>query len=383
MQGREMEMEKKHIFFYSVFRRLVILFLKIKFGYKYQKAENLPENYIVLSNHVTDFDPLFVAASFEKQMYFVGSEHIARWNLAYKFLKYCFAPIIRYKGTVAASTVMEILKKVRKGANVCVFAEGVRTWDGVTCPILPSTAKLIKAAKCGLVTYKITGGYFVSPMWSGFNTRRGYMEGAPVKVYTKEQLAAMSQNEIYEIIRNDLYEDAYERQLASPKKYRGKGLAERMETLLFKCPECGKYDTFHSEGNTVKCSSCGLSFTYDEYGMLDGIPYKTVKELSDWQKQCVKEDVENGQEYLAAGGQLSTISNHVETKLDEGAVMMSPESLKCGNTEIFMSEILDLAMHGKRAIVFSTNEKYYELIPQEGVNSLKFFLYFTECKQKA
>jgi hypothetical protein len=75
---------------------------------------------------------------------------------------------------------MEIMRATKKGKSVCIFAEGVRTWDGVTNPILPSTASLIKAAKCGLVTYRVTGGYFVSPNWSEGGTRRGPISGAPI-----------------------------------------------------------------------------------------------------------------------------------------------------------------------------------------------------------
>ena len=373
-------MNKWHSICYGFFRKAVIGYSKLRFGYRYKIAKELPDNYIVLSNHVTDFDPLFVAASFPRQMYFVGSEHIARWKLIYKFLNMCFSPIMRYKGTVAASTVVEILRRVRKGANVCVFAEGVRTWDGVTCSILPSTAKLIKTAKCGLVTYKITGGYFVSPMWSGSNTRKGYVEGAPVNVYTKEDLAKMSVKEIYEIINRDLYEDAYKRQLAEPKPYRGKGLAEGMENLLFKCPKCGKYDTFRSKDDKVSCCACDFEFRYNEYGMLEGAPFETVRELAAWQKACVQEDVEKNVVYGAESAVLSTVTEHIETKVDEGALTLSADALRCGNTEIPMSEILDLAMHGKRAIVFSTNEKYYELIPSDEANALKFFLYFMGYK---
>ena len=57
-------MKKRHIYFYNFLRPLVILFTKLKFNYHYKKAENLPDNYIVLSNHVTDYDMLFVANCF-------------------------------------------------------------------------------------------------------------------------------------------------------------------------------------------------------------------------------------------------------------------------------------------------------------------------------
>jgi len=235
-----MKERQRHIFFYKLVRPFVIAFLWLKFGYRFQTARHLPGTYIVLANHTTDYDPVFVAASFPEQMYFVGSEHIARWKRFYKTLNYVFAPIMRPKGSLAGSTVMDILRKVRSGANVCVFAEGVRSWDGVSSPIMPSTGSLIKSAKCGLVTYKIVGGYFTSPMWSGSNTRRGYTYGAPVRVYEKEELAKMTVDEINQLIVTDLYEDAYARQLEQPRRYKGKGLAERMENLVFICPACGK-----------------------------------------------------------------------------------------------------------------------------------------------
>ena len=140
-------MNKRHKLFYEIFRPVVALFLKLKFGYKYEKAENLPENYIVLANHVTDWDALMVASSFKRHMYFVASEHIARWDHWYKLVNYLVQPILRSKGTTAMSTVIEMLRVTRNGGNVCLFAEGNRSWDGITCPILPATGKTIKKAK--------------------------------------------------------------------------------------------------------------------------------------------------------------------------------------------------------------------------------------------
>ena len=147
-------MKLTHKIVYGALRWPVALFLLIKFNYRFSIAKNLPENYIVLSNHTTDFDPLFVALSFPKQMYFVASEHIARWKNAFKFIRFGFDPIMRYKGSVAASTVMEVLRRVRDGNRVCIFAEGVRSWDGRTSPILPATGKMVKSARCGLITFE-------------------------------------------------------------------------------------------------------------------------------------------------------------------------------------------------------------------------------------
>lgn len=367
---------------YTCLRPFVVLFLKLKFGYKYKKAKDLPENYIVLSNHVTDFDPLFVASSFPKQMFFVASEHITRWGLPSKLLKIFFDPIIRYKATVAASTVKEVLKKTRDGKNVCVFAEGIRTWDGVTWPILPSTGKMIKKAKCGLITYKITGGYFVSPNWSlTNNTRRGPIYGEPIGIYSKEQLEEMSVDEINAIINQDLYEDAYERQLKAPKKYKGKNLAQQMENFLFICPKCGRIDTIYSRDDMVYCRECDMQFKYTEYGMLEGIEHTTVRDLSRWQRNQVNEAAAKGESFISETGTLCSVKNQIETPIAEGKIILSRDSLICGDKEILLSEISDMGIHGRHELVFSAQKTYFELRPGNGSNALKFLWLYEGYKK--
>ncbi len=376
-------MKKRHIFFYRLLWLPVTVFLKLKFGYRFTIAKNLPETYIVLANHNTDYDPMLVGVSFPRQMYFVASEHILRWKNAAKFLRYAFSPIARYKGSTASSTVMEIIRTVRAGRNVCVFAEGNRSWDGITNPILPSTGKMVKSARCALVTYRIEGGYFVSPNWSERNTRRGWLRGAPVNVYTKEQLAGMSVEEINAAIAGDLYEDAYARQLASPRRYRGKDLAEKFENLLFTCPECGAIDSIRSKGDTVRCEKCNLEFRYTEYGMLEGLRFTTVRELAAWQKGEVEKAVCSGEaRYTAPEAKLVSVARHEETPVDEGPLSMDTESLVCGGTAIPIAAISDMAMHGRRTIVFTTPDNYYELaIPGES-NTLKFQLLYETLRQR-
>ena len=373
----------KHQIIWNILRPLVYPYLKIKFGYTYEKAKNLPETYIVLSNHTTDYDPIFVSMSFPKFMHYIASEHVARWNFLSTLINFAFAPIWRYKGSVAASTVIEVFKKVKDKKNVALFAEGARSWDGVTGPILPSTGKMVKKAGCGLVTYKIVGGYFASPRWSQSNTRKGYVHGAPVNVYTKEQLQEMTVDEINEAINRDLYEDAYARQVQEPKKYTGKDLAKYMENLLFICPKCGKIDTIQTSGNNVTCSACDLSFTYNEYGMLEGSSFKTVKELADWQRAEVGNIAKTDVAYTASTGRMITVKKHVETLVAEGPVTLSQESLVCGDTKIPLSEISDMSIHGRRGLVFTAQKNYYELVPSKESNALKFlWLYEEYTKQK-
>jgi 1-acyl-sn-glycerol-3-phosphate acyltransferase len=376
-------LSKKLNFFTALLRPVGYSVAKLKFGYKYKKATNLPENYIVLSNHVTDYDPILVGLSFKKQMYYVASEHITRWGWIYKVLHFVFEPIIRYKATVAASTVMDILRKVRKGGNVCIFAEGVRTWDGVTGPVVPATAQLIKSCRCGLVTYRIEGGYFASPNWaSSGNTRRGHLYGAPVGIYTKEDLAKMSVEEIDEIIKRDLHEDAYARQKEEMHPYRGKKLAEGMESLVFLCPKCRAHGTLESKKNRVTCSACGNSFTYDKFGMLDGIDQKTVYELNQWQRGELAKDVENNVGYTAPDAALYTIEGHELKTVCEGDAHITNEAITIADVIIPLSAVSDMGIHGRRTLIFSTTDNYYELKVPKGKNIVKFLYYREFVKAK-
>ncbi len=360
---------------YAVLRQIIILMCRIKFGYRFTKAAGLPQKYIVLANHTTDYDPFFVAASFPRQMYFVASEHIARWGFVSRIIRFLVDPILRSKGSVAVSTVKEVLRRVKEGSNVCLFAEGNRSWDGRTGEILLSTGKMVKKARCGLVTYRITGGYYASPRWA-ITLRRGPVQGAVAAVYTTKELETTTAKEINTIIVRDLAEDAAARQQAAPMRYRGKRLAEGMENLLFICPVCGAHDSLSSHEHTVRCSACGLEFGYDEYGRISGGISGSITALADAQQAQVAVDAAAGAVYTGAHGTLVTVANDAATPVDEGPVSLGPTQLTCGATQLELAHITDLDIHGKRGVVFTAAGVYYELKPSG--NALKYKLLYRE-----
>ena len=180
---------------------------------------------LIVSNHNADFDPVFVAMAFQEHMYFVASEHVFRWGLVSRLLVGLFGPIARRKGMADAQSAMQILRALRKGHNVCLFAEGNRSFSGVTGPVFPATGKLARASRAALVTYHIKGGYLCTPRWA-LTRRHGRMEGELVHVYSPEELRGMTDEEVNAAIAADLYEDAYDRQREEMRPYPGRRLAE-------------------------------------------------------------------------------------------------------------------------------------------------------------
>ncbi len=143
-----------------------------------------------MANHCTEVDMIMLVKAIKPHQYFVCGEHLLRSKFGPK-LKLLYNPIPEFKGASATKTVSEIIRRIRAGCNIMIFPEGSRSFNGETLKQPVATGKLVKLAKSGLITYRITGGYFVAPRWA-YNFRTGPLEGKIVHRYTPEEIAAMS-----------------------------------------------------------------------------------------------------------------------------------------------------------------------------------------------
>ncbi len=320
--------------------------------------------YLVLANHNLTLDPVAVACAFKRPMCFVASDHLQRKGLLTWLLNACFGIISRRKGTVAYTTALEILRTLRQGDSVCLFAEGNRSFTGKTMPILPSTGALAKKAGVPVYTYKIEGAYLAHPRWAKY-LRRGKIQGHLVNKYTPEQLKEMSVDEVNAHILEDLREDAHARQAADPVRYRGKRRAESLETILFLCPCCGQIGRLKSRGNTLACA-CGARTTYTEYGSLEGdAPFATEEEWDRWQEAELRN-------MAAAAGDAPILQDGsvTLTQLDSGnqvlyqhtgPIAFTAAALRAGERELPVEAISDMSIYGRNTIVFTCGDDYYEV----------------------
>ena len=331
---------------------------------------------LVVSNHVTTWDPLLLSMSFpDKPIRFVASEHIFRHGLVSRLLNWLVAPIPRKKAASGADTVMASLRALKAGDSVCIFAEGDASWDGLTHPVFPATGKLARMAGVPLVTYRLEGGYLSLPRWSK-KLRRGKMRGVIVGIYPPETLKAMKGPEITALIDRDLYEDAWARQRAEHIPYRGKARAEGIERGFFLCPKCGGLGTARGAGDRVRCA-CGLDLCYTEEGFFD--PPDPVETPADWEKMqraalpALLERAE-GTVFSEENAVLREICGaHRETELARGTLALSREKLSCAERDFPLAEIDSMAMVKANILLFSFGDRYYE-IRAEGRPCLRKYL---------
>jgi len=319
---------------------------------------------LVISNHVTSWDPIMVALSFpDKPLDYVASEHIFRKGFLTKLLEWALSPIARRKGASGADTVMTIMRRVRKGASIGLFAEGDCTWDGRSAKIFPATGKLARSCGATLVTYRLEGGHLSLPRW-GKGVRKGRMRGHVVGVYKPEELKAMKPEAITDIINRDIYEDAWERQSREPVRFVSKAPAENLQTMLYICPECGRVGTVRGEGAFISCQ-CGFSRKLTEYGNFEPAePFVNPGAWDVWQKEKLEtvQPDENGVLFSDTDMELyEVLQGHRSRSLGTGEICQKENELICCGVHFDLSGVEGMAIYTAQTLVFSHDGRYYEV----------------------
>ena len=379
-----------HQVLWTIFYAAVRLFVRPAIGFHYRRAKRIKGPAIIMCNHCMDIDVGLLGMSYAQCMRVVASEHVFRKGIITFLIWLFFDPIVRMKGKTEIRTVREMLGAVKKGGRVCIFPEGNRSYNGLTGEITKASATLAKMAKCQLITYRIEGGYLRFPRWAR-KARRGPTFGCEVGRYPAEQLQQMSVDEIYELIKRDMFEDAYARQRENPAHYTGENLAESIETALYLCPKCGGVSTIRSEGDRFSCP-CGLSMRYTDMGMLESetdepARFATVTDWDLWQQGLTAELAARAEDSITQdeGISLYRISPCEGKRLAEtGTLSINNAALTCGSVRFALEDISDLAIIDLNTLVFEISSgDYFEIRSEGAYSALKYRRLFLYCKKNA
>ena len=385
-----MDAYARHNKIWPILQILIRPWLPRKFGYTFDTLDPaLTGPVLLIPNHVTAWDPLLVALSLpRKQIYFVASEHIFRLGAVTKLLNWLVGPIPRPKASSGVDTVKQCLRHLRAGHSVCLFAEGEGSWDGVTAPIFPATGKLARASGATLVTYRLEGGYLTLPRW-GRKVRRGRMHGAPVGVYTPEQLQAMTPQQVNAAIQRDIYEDAAARERETPVPYRCRTAAESLERAIYLCPDCRKIGTLHTKGDNIFCA-CGFSRRYTEYGTFEpSEPFETVADWDRWQKDRLAEGnfahdtAPDTPLFSDDAVSLTRLwSDHRTELIGTGRLDQHPDRLCCAGRDFPLDALDSMALVRNHILLLHDREGYYELRGPDGASMKKYLDYRNTRKER-
>ena len=266
-----------------------------------------------------------------------------------------------------------------------MFAEGNRSFNGVTCPISPATIKLARKCRANVVTYRFEGGYLSQPRWSR-SFRKGTIRGRLVRVYSPMELKAMTDEEAYEDICADLYEDAYATQEREHERYIGKAPAEYLETALFMCPECGVFGTMHSKDDRFSCSECGYGARFDDEGYLRDLSGKrTVTELDGLQREALRKRAQSPAADVLFTDEVSLwkIEDHRAVKKIRGKLTGFSTGFMFNGSFISAGDLEGMALFSRNTIdVTMKDSTQYEIHGKKDFNALKYYYLYEILKEK-
>jgi len=282
----------------SKFEQTIILspirtYIKAKYNISVEKNETigLKGPYIVLSNHVNNWDPLFINCFVEEPLCFVAAAPLFRNKFLKKVLDYAGA-ISKTKQKNDMGTIRSMLAAKKHNRSVALFPEGNRNWNGHSDDIIYATAKLVKLLNIPVVIATIKGGYLSNPRWAATN-RKGKMTISFEKKWDIDAFSDIEVEDVYKLLNDAIKFDeiAWNEQQKIP--FYGKGLANYLERYLFTCPCCKNIGTMHSDNDLFMCTSCQYKVRYNAYGWLEQVEgdlkFKYLKDWNDWQLQYLAE----------------------------------------------------------------------------------------------
>lgn len=375
----------RHRVITALLRPFLGLAAKIKYGVTVEKfKEQGNRQYLVLMNHQTAFDQFFLGMAFRGPVYYLASEDLFSLGLLSTLLRWAVAPIPIQKQTADIAAVKTCIRVVREGGTLALAPEGNRTFAGRPVHMNASIAKLAKKLALPVALFRIEGGYGIQPRWSDM-TRKGKMRAYVSRVIEPEELETLTDEELFAAIRDGLNvcEDTVN------GEFHSKHLAEYIERAMYVCPQCG-LTTFHSEGDTTTCRTCGMKIRHLPTKELEGegFPFRFA---ADWYAyQCDFVNKLDTRQYLDAPmyedtAQLWEIFVYKgRTQLTEASsVSLYGDRIQIDGTDYPFEELSAVTVLGKNKVNLYYGKKLYQLRGDAHFNGLKYVNIYNRHKNIA
>ena len=380
---------RRHAIVSAIVGCLCGLYVKWKYGVKIEKFEEGGKRpYLVMFNHQTAFDQFFVGISFPCAVYFLATEDIFSKGWVSALIRFLVAPISIKKQASDITAVMNCFQVAKEGGTIALAPEGNRTYSGKTAYINPAIVKMAKKLKLPIALYRIEGGYGVQPRWSNV-MRRGKMRAYVSRVLEPEEYEKYTNEELYAIIKEELYVDEGK----ADGLFFSNKRAEYLERAMYVCSECGLSE-FESSGNYITCKHCQMKLEYGSDKKLRAVngtfPFDYVTEWYEYQNQYVSklntlEDVSKPL-YQECANILKVIPNKNKVLLckDAGISLYGNRIVvNEGNADemIFdFDHVSVITVLGRNKLNIYDKENIYQFKSGKRFNALKYMNFFFRYK---
>ncbi len=329
------------------------VYLRIRYNVKVKLHDKYPKKpFIFMANHAHLTDPFILGGVVPYAISYMANAEAA--GKLRQVMGKLVGIIPKKKGIMDPKAVIGTFKSLKKGNIVGIFPEGDRSWDGETDKIYDNIVKLIRRAKVPLQLVNISGNYLSWPRWA--KTKRRGKIIAEFHTLSVDQINSMGDAELYNKIKNILYNNDVKNKTMQNIKFKGKEVAEGINYLLWICPECMSHDSIYGYQDTIECKSCRKKWSINANQIITPASFfgNDTKDWFDWQKEQIK-----GITSKSGLGDVLTVSNNIELHIpnNEGDY----EYYSKGNLTLYKDRMIFKAFdNDKDDITFNLDDvKFY------------------------
>ncbi len=374
--------KRRHARVFALLRPVMRLYFRLRYNFKARPSGLKKGAYLIISNHQTTMDPFLLSLSFRFPVYFVASDDLFNLKVS-PLIKYLVAPIPKSKSLCDVAAMMGVLKVIREGGAVGIFPEGNRTVSGGQWEMTDAIAKLAKRLKVPLVIYNVCGGYGTDPRW-GHSIRKGRASGGVRRVISAEELSALSNEQLFSIIKDGLAVNDAD----SGISFRSKKRAEYIERALYTCPVCRGVSSIVSHKYKFRCTNCGTEAVYTEKLSIspEVAGFGRIYEWYEWERKEIVKSVASGLRIEDDGILFrESVKFKKKKKLDGNRVSIDKDNLVIyggkGEQVFPLDEITALTMVGKKKFNFYCKDKILQVKGNKRFCAIKYVHIFDGLKQ--
>jgi len=259
-------------------------------------TENLKPPYLLLCNHnaFQDFKVAIKCTYPHRTNFvvaidgFIGREELLRR----------LGCICKRKFTRDLLLIKHLRHVIKNGDIAVLYAEARYSLCGTTAVLPSSLGKLCKLLNVPVVTLMCHGHHINSPFWNLKGKHVAPIEAEFSLLYSQEELANATADEINERIVQAFQYDDFQWQLDRKIRVAYKNRAEGLHKVLYQCPHCRTEYRMESFGTKLRCGSCQKTWTMTEYGELAADTGETefshIPDWYNWERENVRKEIEAG-----------------------------------------------------------------------------------------
>ena len=291
---------------------LTMISTKFKYTSKNMEKLGIKEPCLILMNHSSFTDMKIASKLLYPRKYnivcsddaFIGKEWLMRFVGCVPTKKYI----------TDATLVRDMLYCIKElKSSILMYPEACYSFDGTSTTIPNTIGKCIKLLKVPVVMITTYGAFLRDPLYNNLQLRKTNVSAHIEYLLSKEDVQEKNEKEIMEIINNCFSFDNFKWQQDNKIQIKEKFRADYLNRVLYKCPHCLKEGVMEGKGENIICHHCGNEYHLDEFGYLKNTKNETIfdsiPKWYKWERECVKEEVENGTYSLDEDVEIYAIKN--------------------------------------------------------------------------